>query len=218
MSLRTSRGSGSEGLFLLLAGESKRPFFRIDSIDAGRTSMTISKEDRQRDIDFALKQIMQIVDAKFFHHVLLDPISPKLANILRTTWRDLRSPQYLYVEKADTPIGCEAWYRLTGRGFKAGLERTGQRTDPITRQNLIELRKAMKAHIKEINRQNEVPVTLSSVAQRAHVPLMWAANVIESGLLQDEWPEDKVSVTWWSPTEQRKLGMIRIPIDFGHRK
>lgn len=176
--------------------------------------MTISNTERERDISFALKQVMELIGSRFLGDVLLNPTTAELGRVLRTTWEELRAQSF--VENAPTPIGCETWYRLTGRGWIEYLNRTGQR--PTMRDNLENLRKAIKAHAKKNNRQWEEPVYLLSIAQSAHVPFEWAANVIEAQLLDDEWPKDRVHVTWWSPTEKLKHGLIRIPVDFGQER
>ena len=85
--------------------------------------MTVSAEERSRNIKEALACILHALADRAIDETFFDPGAETFSNLLRTTWDELETQGWLeYVEVAES-------YRFTGTGLLGALQTTGKLSD-----------------------------------------------------------------------------------------
>jgi hypothetical protein len=168
--------------------------------------MTISNKARQANYTLAFDRIMAIVGDGSFS-LLIDPRRIDFKDVIPTTWEDLEREGLLVKDAGG--IGFQH-YRLTSEGWIAGLERLGKLRETVFRQDLQKLLAALKSWVEDRLPHSVLP---DQIAARAGLSLDFIGNVIQTKLLEREFPNDLVDVLWrgWNRA-------VTIPGGFGRKK
>lgn len=171
--------------------------------------MTISVQQRQENLDLALRKMMESVGEKWFGGVLFDVLDPEFKDIMPTTWASLE--RQWWVNETCSTMGGHIRYRLTGTGWIEGLRLTGALHSVDLRDRIIHLRARLKDQVK--GRSGDADVFLPEFCTANGIPKEWLWNVVESKLLEHFFANDIVDIGWWS--HNTRLQILRVPVDFG---
>jgi hypothetical protein len=161
--------------------------------------MTLSKESRYKNIEFAiLKYMEQIGGLSVFEVYLRDE---KNADILPTTWEKLKRLGLL-VEHS------RGLYRLSGPGWLVGSRLLGQLDTEDIRANLGKLCAALKGKVK--GRRAPGFTDVDELVKETGLSAGFIRNAIEANLIQVLFGVQ--GAEWISPLERGKS--IRIPVGF----
>jgi len=167
--------------------------------------MTLSADDRRRDMGLARELIIQAVGGHALDSVECDTDEPPFNQILPTTWKVLED-RVLIRRTPGWGRRCE----LTGDGWYVCMKALGKFNEPEFHGMMQTLAAALQKQIK--GRRDEALVYAESLANAAGLPLDFVFNAIESRLLDHEF---NIEGAYWD--EHGRTGMwIRVPIDFGH--
>lgn len=166
--------------------------------------MTISKDCRTQNIDYALTLFVNQVNDNAIDNVTIRQSASEFADVLPTTWQELRDRYWLHQIKS-TDI-----HWMTGAGWYAGVKAAGKCDEPLFREQMSRLAATLKRLVKD--REQETVAVIDAVAIAASVPIGFVYNAIESRLLDREFK--MVGASWSGHSNPRVI--IRIPINFGH--
>jgi len=162
--------------------------------------MSLSKDDRIADVERALALMLKELGPRAIDTMQFNPSEAPLNKIQTTTWLELK--RQCYVEREQYFGGV--MYTLTGAGWLAAIEATGELDDLKTK--MAPLIAEMKGRVKG---RSEVAFDyLDSIASAANVPVDFAYNVIESDAVGNVY--GRHGVRW-----EHRGKLIRIPEDFG---
>jgi hypothetical protein len=164
--------------------------------------MTISKRDRVENHQVAFELMMRQLGDRAFDTTLFDAESlPFKEAILQTTWEELLRSGYV------GRIG-QGQYRLTAKGWLAGLELSGAGRSQEFLERVGRLWAAMKRHIK--GRAGSAVVELRQIAIESNEPEGWIFNVIDSRA-SSSIDSARIGARWF---ENERGRLIQIPVDF----
>lgn len=178
--------------------------YRSVSFPSG-DSMTISSKTQRDNYDLALRVIMEKLGDAYFSS-LIDPCSIEFQGVIRTTWEDLVRDGLLNKEDG---TGIQR-YRLTPMGWIEGLERLGKLKEPTFRQDLKKLLASLKSWVEDRLPKHPLP---DQIAGKAGLSLEFIGNVLETKLLERQFPNDHVDVEW-----RGLKRAVTIPGVFGRKK
>lgn len=168
--------------------------------------MTLSKTDRQKNLDEALLLLMEdlhgcsvSIMGAFINERFLD------SRILRTTWDELKE-RHLVRE-----TNSRYMYTLSGNGWIQGLKLRGEYCTDELKAITRKLSAALKDKLK--GRQCEEMVTVAEVAEKSGLPEAFIRNAIESDLIHELFGTK--GATWASDEDRGKF--ISIPVGFGQK-
>ena len=165
--------------------------------------MSHSREERIRNIESALRLVMEELGSRAIWELLVDPDNAHYADIYSTTWEEMKNH---YLLKAFPVIG-HTDYGLTGYGWLKGLELLGK-----IEQAKVEVGKITKAIKDCMDGRNEIKFVYSDpIASAAGVSEGFLHNVIES---------DFISIVLRRYTVEPDLRgaaryLFTIPVNFG---
>lgn len=167
--------------------------------------MTLSPARRESDQDRALAHMVHVIaDGHLTHRFL--PTDPGFAGVAPSTFPELMSQGFLrYAGNFGQPA-----YFVTPLGWLAGLRAAGCLESVELRDRCQRVVRALKARVKEDNRSSPLPIGVfpDVIASIAEVQAMWLLNALESGLLQQIFPNQQMNAFY-----ERKL--VKIPPTFG---
>ena len=169
--------------------------------------MSLSKTERQANIDIALKLQMEEVGERSIRQVFIDPTSDAYRDIHETTWIELQ-------HRGVIRRSVLQYFSLSGYGWRTALELTEQNNNYDTRVKLGRMCSSLKAAVK--GRSNPAGVALVSaqdVAVETGLELGFVANVIDGELI-DYWLKRHGAI-WADGWEGQ---MLAVPLDFGLEK
>ena len=165
--------------------------------------MSLSESARLKNVNHALRLLMDAVGDSWIRKALINPESDAFKPVHQTTWKDLRSSNLIQYAIGGHII-------LTGQGWEAGLRATG-RDDPDMLVRVERIYRAIRTAVAgRSNPEGASPVRISEVASKAGLQSVFVANVIEARLIES-WLNRR-GATWAPEFEGR---MILVPPDFG---
>ncbi len=170
--------------------------------------MTISQEKRLANIESALVQVMGLLHEDGYAKVRFER-DVDFHDILSTTWADIESLGWI----EDCSTQDKRLLRLLGAGWIEGLRRTGNLSDDSFQEKLIALKRLFKSCLK--GRTGDAWLPVSRCVKETGLSERWIVSVIESGLLEEMFPDEILDVDWWSSGQR---SVIRVPIRFGMGK
>ena len=165
--------------------------------------MSLSKEDRLKDMGRALTLMLQELGDKAFDTVIFQMDAAPFEGIYSTTWRELEALGL--IEKMDVIGGSLC--KFTGNGWRAAIDLVWSANEPMLREAMSKVAAALKDHVK--GRQEDAFVYLNSIATISGVPENLVFNIIESRLL--DYRFNMMGAYWY----QGRPPLIHIPLDFG---
>jgi len=169
--------------------------------------MTVSRQNRSENINKAIQTLMSELGEDSIIMTIFRRPGPEYDGILPTTWDDLEESGWIVTQS--TTMGNEVRFRLTGTGWIEGLRRTGRFDATVAK--LPQLCRAAKGRLK--GREQDEHCDIGELARGSHLPRSFVENVVESALLQSQFPEKKMELRWWSSGSLRQF--VRIPRSFG---
>ncbi|MBI3939682.1 MAG: hypothetical protein HY315_02505 [Acidobacteria bacterium] len=106
-------------------------------------------------------------------------------------------------------MGGKVTFQLTGSGWIEGTKRTGQFEGAIAK--LSQLCQAAKNRVK--GRQEDECCHIEELASDSKLPRSFLENVVESYLLEIQFPGKKMEIRWWDSGSLRQF--VKIPKSFG---
>jgi hypothetical protein len=168
--------------------------------------MTLSREERLENIDLAMRRLMELLEDHFIEDINFRRPSEDFDGIYETTWAELDSRYW--IRPISSTLESNFYFRLTGYGWIEGLKRTN-RIEAIL-DILPGLCAAAKEHVK--GRTSDQAVNRHQLAEAAKLDSRLVGNIVESRLLQEQFPDREMSLSWWDPTS---TDFVRIPLSFG---
>jgi hypothetical protein len=124
----------------------------------------------------------------------------------RTTWVDLSD---IGVIERVSAFGAEQ-YRLTLAGWLHALKEVQGLDHPAVLHRCEMLTQALTSIVKGRAAGHDVLADVWTIQVRAQLPLGWIFNAIESGLLQQVFPNETMNASWDRPSRA-----FRVPATFG---
>ncbi len=169
--------------------------------------MTLSREDRLENIDRAIQKLMTELGDCSIIMTLFTRGNHNYTDIFATTWDDIE--HHGWIETEGSTMGATVAFRITGDGWVEGLERTGQLAAAVAK--LSQLCMVAKVHVK--GREEHAACHIEQLAEDSDLPRSFIENVVESGLLERQFPKRQMELRWWDP--QGRPLLLRIPRSFG---
>jgi len=167
-----------------------------------RRTMTIATREREKNHRSAFDLMMRELGDRAIDTALFDSeVSPVTGVVLRTTWQELADSGY--VDRV-----AETQYRLTAKGWLAGLELSGVANTKEYQERIGHVLRAMKAHVK--GRTGSKVVELRALAAESNEPEGWIFNIIDSRASSLIGSARK-GATWYQDERGR---LVEIPVDF----
>ena len=162
--------------------------------------MTLATHIRLENHKAALRLMMQELADRALDTSLFNTSQPPFdAHVLPTTWSELA--RHGLVETVRSPQ-----YRLTARGWLAGLEVTGESHSPEYSKRIARLLAAIKRHVK--GRKDSAIVSLQQLAVESGEPEGWIFNIIDS---RSSGTAQRTEARWYGGHTGR---LVEIPVDF----
>jgi|SRR5579872_138387 len=165
--------------------------------------MSLSREERIANLEYALKVFVRDVNDNWIRHVHITPGGDEYDVIFETTWKELISR--IFLEELSMP----GYFFLTGHGWLTGLELLGRKTDKDFRERVGRLFKTFKDEVK--GRHEDAFIFIEDAATRSGLPTGLIANVIESKMCEYWFG---MHGAHWESYKGRGCGII-IPLNFG---
>jgi len=162
--------------------------------------VSLSRENRITDIRRALDLMLKELGPRAIDTVQFDPTRPPFDGIQSTTWLELSRSNYVDREQYFGGVN----YRLTGKGWLAGIETVGELDD--LKRRMAPVVSELKRKVK--GRRNLAFEYLDILAVSANVSVDFAYNMIESDAIAKVL--GRHGVRWEHPGK-----LIRIDEDFG---
>jgi hypothetical protein len=164
--------------------------------------MTIGPRERGENQRLAFSLMMNALGDQAIDTTLFDSQAPPFEGvILRTAWEELVRGGYVSNVRGSL-------YRLTPKGWLAGLELSGMAQSDPYRARLWKVLAAMKSHVK--GRQESKVVDLASLAAESKEPEGFIFNLIESRASSPA-SSGRRGATWF---ENERGRLVEIPVDF----
>jgi hypothetical protein len=162
--------------------------------------MTMAIRERQENHRLAFRLLIQELGDRAIETKLFDSTAePFASQIIRTTWEEIVRAEYVEA------VGARQ-YRLTAKGWVAGLEITELAQSREYEARLGRLFAAMKAHVKP--RETSAIVDLATLAVESGEPVGWIFNVIDS---KASTTTKRTGAGWYAG---ERGGLVEIPVDF----
>lgn len=175
----------------------------LRTVDYSGIEVSLSKEERLRNIELALKLMLRDLGQNGIDGCLFELRSEVFKDVESTTWRQLQ--EMFLIERMDT-MGNPAC-RLTGAGWRVALDMVWEDNKQVLQDALSKLAAALKDAVK--GREEDAFVSLHSVASTCGLPENWVYNAIESRLLEHKF---NMKGAYWY---ENRPPLIRVPLDFG---
>lgn len=165
--------------------------------------MSLSKQQRQENLELALKQFASNIGSCPIGAYIIVPNDGHYQGIFETTWLDLQRHGYLrpYPKFSGRLL-------LTGLGLRHGLELCGMHQNKQLQEMLGKISKCLKGFVK--GRKQAKGINVETIANETGLQKGFIINVIEAELLE-RWFKQYGTV--WAPGFVGSI--IIVPQDFG---
>lgn len=168
--------------------------------------MPIDEKRRSDDLARALTLMVEAQGDAPLNEMAFDPSQARFQELIPTTWSEL-CDKGLIEERGEKPGPS---FRLTARGWLAGLGRSGALDCREIRDRAIAMRRRLKARVKGRGEPDGATVDVRVFAEEVGVPVGWVWNALRANLLQAVFPDDLMNASL-DPTHQLA---VRIPPTF----
>lgn len=166
--------------------------------------MTISRQQRERNVEDALRLMVEIIGDEHLDGVLFEPADGRFQSTLPTTW------EQLVAEGCLQPTSN--WdYRLTPPGWIEGLRAAGKLCDENIQGALGNLCACIKRRCEDGGVRHRSSMTIQEMVEETGFPEGWISNVIDSHLIRTCFKQVDCE---WEPGDYNK-NYVMIPARFG---
>jgi transcriptional regulator with XRE-family HTH domain len=166
-------------------------------------SMTLSANDRHKNMDVALRLMLDYVGDEGSEHVFIESNTAAFAAVLPTTWQELL--------RRELVRPSSRYYLLTGEGWLKAMGLAGRLDDEFDGK-ISKLCAFLKQKVK--GRLEKGLVELSEIARSTGLSKGWVFNAIDSRVLARRY---NMIEAYWLPGDQMK-NYVEIPPDFGMKR
>ena len=143
--------------------------------------MPINYERRQSDLTQALRLMVEAQGDEPLNGMTFSPSDTRFQALIPTTWRELLDDG-LIEDRGEKPGPS---FRLTARGWLAGLQLTGALERQDIRDWAIGMRRALKARVQGRLEHYDARVDVREFAREIDLPIGWVSNAMRANLLQE---------------------------------
>ncbi len=168
--------------------------------------MPINEDRRAADLKSALTLMVEAQGDEPLHGVMFSPSQSRFQGLASTTWRELLDDG-LIEDRGEKPGPT---FRLTARGWLAGLKCSGALERPDIRERAIRMRRDLKARVKGRQDVYGACVDVRDFAEEIGLPIGWVWNAMRANLLQALFQDDLMNAS----LDARYHLLIQIPPTF----
>jgi hypothetical protein len=165
--------------------------------------MSLSEKERVENLEYALRLIVRDIGDNSILTSFIPHDGSEYANILNTTWKELKSRTIIRSLNIRPPR-----YVMTGYGWIVALKASGEFDSEGFKEKVGKLSAALKRQVK--GRHDKAFPTIHHIAQASELPVGFIISAIESNLTGKLFNE--VGAKWLN----NSAGLIvEVPLNFG---